>query len=345
MLTSHDKFDTTKQNQTIMRTQIFTSISFACIAISSITSCTTEQSVPSGRTPDYVYTTELSQIRLGDGVPLDMDISVRYHSDDSIGFFHRFGSKHQYDSLVVIPKATEIANSVAIRYTDVDSIFGGRRQYFVVDLKESMKEGLAEEGIIIDEVMVAQIYFPTSYTDAMEKVAMLERKMEAIEQQSIIDKKQAEAARKRAIDEGKIQIERAKADGELAQINAEAEEKRRLSRLAKAKTESQIREMKAKDDAKRLELLAEAEKNKKAALYSLEVKQKRELQQVDLEKQEALAQMEFKKEKDLAELCMQNPAYASFLVNRELAGKVQMAILPSSGDASMFSNVLQNGMK
>jgi hypothetical protein len=42
---------------------------------------------------------------------------------------------------------------------------------------------------------------------------------------------------------------------------------------------------------------------------------------------------------------MENPAYASFMVNKELASKVQIAVLPSGSDANVFGDLLKQGIK
>jgi patatin-like phospholipase/acyl hydrolase len=39
-----------------------------------------------------------------------------------------------------------------------------------------------------------------------------------------------------------------------------------------------------------------------------------------------------------------NPAYASFLVNRELASKVQIAVLPLGTDSGVLGNIIQGAI-
>ncbi len=50
------------------------------------------------------------------------------------------------------------------------------------------------------------------------------------------------------------------------------------------------------------------------------------------------------KEKALAALTAENPSYASYLVNRELASKVQIAVLPLGTESGVLGGMLQNSL-
>jgi len=48
------------------------------------------------------------------------------------------------------------------------------------------------------------------------------------------------------------------------------------------------------------------------------------------------------REKALAVLTAENPTYAAYLVNRELASKVQIAVLPLGTESGVLGNMLQS---
>ena len=54
--------------------------------------------------------------------------------------------------------------------------------------------------------------------------------------------------------------------------------------------------------------------------------------------------MQIAKEKELAALTAGNPAYAAFLVNRELASKVQIAVLPLGTESGVLGNIIQHSL-
>lgn len=86
-----------------------------------------------------------------------------------------------------------------------------------------------------------------------------------------------------------------------------------------------------------------------------EADRQRKLNQVELEKVARLKDLEVKKQKDVDDLAMvrdretakvyaANPAYASFLVNKELASKVQIAVLPLGTDSGVLGNIIQGAI-
>ena len=116
---------------------------------------------------------------------------------------------------------------------------------------------------------------------------------------------------------------------------------RRQIELARAETERQVSEMKARTEAKRRELLAEADLKKEKDLKLLAVDHQRDLQKLEEEKERSMYRVALDKELEQAKLCAENPNYASFLVSRELASKVQIAVLPSDGSGNIFNDILR----
>ena len=58
--------------------------------------------------------------------------------------------------------------------------------------------------------------------------------------------------------------------------------------------------------------------------------------------QRKLDKVAMEKEMDYAKLCTENPTYATFLVNKELASKVQIAVLPTGTDGGMIRSLMQS---
>jgi hypothetical protein len=128
----------------------------------------------------------------------------------------------------------------------------------------------------------------------------------------------------------------------VAEINAKAEDQRRLSAVAKAETEAQIAEKRAKTDAARERLMAEAQADKERQLSKARLEEKKALKDLEVQKQKEMDQLALEKEKGVAQLCATTPSYANFLINRELASKVQIAVLPQGSDASFLGGLIQN---
>jgi len=304
---------------------------------------------------DQVFQISLAEVRLGDGVPLSLNLSVRWRVADQEAFLAQFSGPDRYGELVLRPKARELAGRVANRYPAVESVFKKDRERFHKEIKSALAAGLTEKSIRIKEVVLSEIVFPPRFTEAMEQVALKNRQLEAIQQKNAVDVEAARAAEKSAEAEGQIQIKKAEIEGRVAEINARTEDKRRTSLLARAETESQIDERRARTEATRQKLLAGAEVERQKLLASAEAERQRELAKVKTEDQKAqndlavqkqrdLEQVAIDKDKAVAQLCAANPAYASFIINRELAAKVQIAVLPLGADTNFLGGLMQAGL-
>ncbi len=269
---------------------------------------------------DHIHQTELSEIRLGDGVPLAFSVSIRWRIDDERAFTNQFSDPARYATLVLDAKSREVAGKVANAYSSVAGVFRPEREKFVQEMKDALAAKLAEPGIRIKEVILSEMVFPKSFTDALEVTATKELELQRVREKSAIDLEQAKAAQASAQAEGQVRAERARAEGRVAEINAQTEDKRRLSEVARAETEARVLERRTKAEVDRQRLLTKQE----------------------VERRQALNRVDVDKEKALGDLTAANPAYAAYLVNRELASKVQIAVLPLGTESGVLGNMLQS---
>ena len=98
----------------------------------------------------------------------------------------------------------------------------------------------------------------------------------------------------------------------------------------------------AETEARVLYRRTKAEVERQRLLTRHEVERRQELNRVDIDKQKQLDQVAITREKGLALLTAENPSYAAYLVNRELASKVQIAVLPLGTESGVLGNMLQS---
>jgi len=303
----------------------------SCTILTLITSCREyKKHQPAERWPDQVFQTTLHQIRLGDGTPLSLSLSVRWEVEDPSTFFNQFESTHQYDSLIMQARSQEIASAISHTFQKVDSVFEGQRDTYLTSLKNAMYASLGEEGVIVKEIMIADIGFPSVYMQTREQIAIQAQELAQISRQKELHVARAEAQREQAEADGQIAIAQAEARGRLEKMEANIEASRRRRQLAQAETERQVSEKKA-----------QAEADRQRQLKQVAVQQAREMEMIQVEKQRALDKVAFEKELQIAQMCQDNPAYANFLINKELAGHVQIAVLPSGQEGPLLGNLIQ----
>ena len=281
-------------------------------------------------TRDQVFATTLPDVRLGDGVPLNIQLSLRWSAENRNSFASTYGHPDSFQVQVLQPRSEEIAKNLAHRYPKVDSVFHRQRLAFIADLKENLQAAAGEPGISIKEVLISDLGFPSSYLEAMELSGLQQQELDRIRQKNIQDLEQADANRKKAEAMGKVAI-----------AEAETEESRRASEVARAETEAQIHRREAQADAERERLLAKADLDKQTDLKNLDIQKQRELDQLEVEKQKMKDRAAFEKDLELAKVLETNPTFGTFLINKELAGKVEIAVLPAGSDPNVLGNLLK----
>jgi hypothetical protein len=315
---------------------------------------------------EQVMQASLTQIRLGDGVPVDLQASVRWRATDPQQLLEMFGSTERYAELILQPKSREVSARISNKFPHVHEVFTTQRDELTEQIKTALLEGLANGEITVSAVVIPDIIFPRDFTDSMEQAAKNEQHLELIKQQKVLELEKANAAKDKARAEGEVEIAQAEARGRVEEINAKTEEKKRMTTLAKAETEAQVIERKAKAEAEkqrlmsiaeadkqkllaaaeadRLRQLAEVEADKKRRLDEVENERQRQANQAEVEKAAELLQVQVKERQELAAIFAENPSYASFLVSQELASKIQIAVLPVGTDNNVLSSLLQTSL-
>ena len=315
-------------------------ISFlSCIIALSffITSCS---DTPEFSKLDQVHSVQLNQVRLGDGVPISLGLSIRWRMEKPHELLDQFNSPEAFSQSILTPRSLELVNAESNNFPSVDSVFSVHRQLFIAEMKNTLLENLGEPGILIKEIIVSNLRFPESYTLAMEKVGLQKQELERIRQQNILDIEQASANRKKAQADAEVQIAKAEADAKVQRIQVKTEKSRREIELAKAETQAQISKKEAQAEAERQRLLSKADLEKQRDLKNLEVQKQKDMMLVNIEKQRKLDKVEMERQLEMAQVYQENPVYASFVVNKELAGKVEIAVLPTGNDSNILGNFL-----
>lgn len=310
------------------------------LLITALASCSQPDPIEQER--DQIYQAVYNDIRLGDGVPLALDLSIRWRVNDPNLFYSQFDSTAAFNKAVLYKRVQQSIQQISNEFTSVDSVFSSQREEYISTIKQSVIEEVGEEGITLKEAILSDVIFPKTYTDAMAEVGLQKQELERIRQKNIVDIERAAAQKKKAAADGEVAISQAQAEGELQKIQAKTEESRRKIELAKAETAAQKDRKMAAAQAERVRLLAKAERDKTRDLRAVEAQHKRDLMQIEIDKQRNLDKVELAKQVDFAQICTSNPTYASFLVNKELASHVEIAVLPQGGDNG---NILGNFLK
>jgi hypothetical protein len=86
------------------------------------------------------------------------------------------------------------------------------------------------------------------------------------------------------------------------------------------------------------------EAERQRALGEVELEKVAKLKELDVKKQKELDELAVARDRETAKVYAANPTYASFLVNKELASKVQIAVLPLGTDSGVLGNIIQGAI-
>jgi regulator of protease activity HflC (stomatin/prohibitin superfamily) len=260
-------------------------------------------------------------VRLADGVPLQISLHLRWDIENPEHFYATYDSISGFVRHILQPKIMEALGDMAFGYASIDSVFGPQRPRFLADLRQCIQPLCRADGITIREVVVPGIGFPGSYVEAMERAGLQRQELEAIRRAIILETAQAEKERKMTEVRARIQVAQEEANAKIQEIQTRGEERRRTAELARAETQAQLDYKKAMTEAERQRALNQTELEKLTGLKELEVQKIQQMNASDVQKQT-----------ELAKIYSGNPDYASFIIDKELATNVGVAILPPSGN-------------
>lgn len=129
-----------------------------------------------------------------DGLPLTVDISVRFHIDpDNVWRMHRIIGPDFIDK-VIRPQARSTARMAFAEYPVID-VYSGKRQMIVEQIQTDLREKLRRNYFILDEVLLRDIRFPQAFQSAIEQKQVAQQEA----QRMIFEIQRAESERQQKI--------------------------------------------------------------------------------------------------------------------------------------------------
>jgi regulator of protease activity HflC (stomatin/prohibitin superfamily) len=200
--------------------------------------------VPEPQLSEFTF----SSVRLQDGVPLNLRLSIYWQAA------HPETKATRPDSLLsrlLYARSLELSRQLSNRFVSADSVFSQQREDYVAAIKSELFNGFAETDLEIHDVIIRDVLFPASYTQALEQISLQKIKEDQIRKRNDLALAQAAADEKKAVAEGQVAIAKAEAQGRLQAIQARTEANRRKSELARAETEAAVARTRASAEADR----------------------------------------------------------------------------------------------
>jgi regulator of protease activity HflC (stomatin/prohibitin superfamily) len=275
-----------------------------------------------------------------EGLGLGLAVTVRYRLDPSrLDYVHGHLPSPVEEELVP-PVVASVFRELVPRYT-VREVFAARRAE-VRDLAAQMiTQKLAQDGIVVKEVMLRDIVLPAEYAKGLEGLLLREQENERMTYDIQIKEKQvqtasleaeAQKAREVRAAEGQAQVKvlQAKAEADAMQHTLPLKQKQiEQTRLeAEARKESTLKNAEAAAQAKVIDAKAEVEKSRLMA-------------DADANRTRVTAAADAERMREEASVLTDNPLLIQKIAAERLSDKMQIMMVPMDGRNFFATDVLR----
>ena len=308
---------------------------------------------------------EVLNVQAREGLQVGLAVSVRYRIDPTRLGYIEANLPQPVDDQVVAPVVLSTFHALAPNYI-VRDVFSTKREEFRARAAETITARLADDGIVVKEVLLKQVELPEEYAKGLQDLllkeqeddrtsvdASIEKKRVAIaesqaEAQKIRDVKHAEAAA-----QSQVIMAKAQADAmvytlplkqkQIEQSRLEAEAKKQTT-LEDANAQAEAKVIDSKAEQQRQSLLADSEANRIRVLA--QAQQQRENLEADAEANRIrlTAQARAEQMQLEASALKANPQLVQLTVAQRLSDKVRIMMVPNDGKFFFTNDVLRSAM-
>jgi regulator of protease activity HflC (stomatin/prohibitin superfamily) len=266
---------------------------------------------------------------------------VRYRIDPSRLSFIQANLPQPLEKEIVSPIVTTVFREVAPNYLVRDA-FATKREEFRSRAADIIVRRLAEDGIVVKEVLLEQVQIPEEYAKGLQDLLLKEQESERMNFETEIEQKRVKIAEYRAEAQKTTEIKHAEGDASSRVIQAKAEadamqytlplkqkqieqakleaQARKESTLENAQAAAEAKVIDSKAEQERRNLLSEAEAN------HIRLTSTAEAEQMRLE----------------AAALKTNPLLIQKIIAERLSDKVQIMMVPTDGKFFFTNDVLRS---
>lgn len=274
---------------------------------------------------------EAFRVQSREGLGVGMSITVRYRLDaQRLDHIHA-NVAQPVEQEIVPPVVASIFREIVPRYT-VREVFAVKRDELTRLASDAITRRLAQDGIVVKEVMVRDIILPPEYAKGLEQLLMKEQHNEGLKYETEIQEKQVRIAELQAEAAKARQVKQAEADAQTRVLGAkgEADSMKYLLPLKQQQIEQTRLEAEAQKES--------TVKNAEAAALAKVIDSKAELERRNLLSQAEANRIRLTAAADAermqaeAAVLKQNPLLINKIMAERLSDKIQVMMVPTDGN-------------
>ncbi len=284
----------------------------------------------------------LMKVQAKEGLSLGLAITVRYRLDPTRLDYILNNLPQPVEKELVPPVVASTWRELVPNYT-VREVFASKREEVRQRAAEEITRKLAEDGIVVKEVMLRDIQLPPEYAQGLEDLLLKEQQNDRMGVETDIQQKQVRIAELQAEAVKAQQVKQAEGQAQVRVLQAkgEADAMKYLLPLKK----QQIEQTRLESQARKEATVQSAEANAQAKVIDskAEMERRKLLAEAEAERIRVTAAADTQRMQSEGAVLKQNPLLINKIIAEKLSDKLQIMVVPADGKF-MFANDLLRGL-
>jgi regulator of protease activity HflC (stomatin/prohibitin superfamily) len=283
------------------------------------------------------------RVQSREGLNIGLAITVRYRLDPNKLDSVQSRLPQPADKELVPPVVASAWRELAPQYT-VREIFSTKREEVRSKAAGIIVKKLSADGIVVEEVMLADIQLPEEYAKGLEGLLLKEQEDDQLSVQTDIQQKQVKIAELQAEAEAKQKIKHAEGDAQSRVVEAKGEADAMQYTLPLK--QKQIEQSKLEAEARKEATIQNAQADAEAKVIDSKAELERRdlLAQAEAGRIKLIATADAERMTSEAELLNKSPLLINKIIAERLSDKIQVVMVPSDGKFFFANDVFKAGL-
>ncbi len=308
----------------------------------------TTGTVENGKTSGKSHTkteplrTEPLNVQAKEGLTLGLSITVRYRLDAKHLDYIQANLPRPIETEIVPPTVASVWREIVPAYT-VRDVFSAKREEVRQKAAGLIAEKLAQDGIVVKEVMLRDIQLPQEYAEGLESLLLKEQENDRMGIETELKGKEVRIAELEAEAEKARQVKQAEGAARVRVLQAKAESDAMQYTLPLK--QKQIEETKLEAQARKEATIQNAEADAQAKVIDGKAEGERQkvLAEAEADRIRVTAVADAERLQSEAAILKGNPLLINKIIAERLSDKLQIMMVPADGKF-FFANDVLRGM-
>ncbi len=278
-----------------------------------------------------------------EGLNLGLAISVRYRLDPAKLDSVQAHLPQPADKELVPPVVASAWRELAPQYT-VREIFSTKREEVRSKAAGIIVRKLHADGIVVEEVMLADIQLPEEYARGLEGLLLKEQEDDQLAIVTDIQQKQVKIAELEAEADARRKVKAAEGDAQSKVVEAKGESD--AMQFTLPLKQKQIEQSKLEAEARKEATIQNAQADAEAKVIDskAELQRRNLLAEAEASRVKLMAAANAERMTSEAELLNKSPLLINKIIAERLSDKIQVVMVPSDGKFFFANDVFKAGL-